>query len=346
MRPRTFKVRDVERLRALALRQHGVFTTADALACGWTPHWVAAARRAGDWTALYQGVWVETDWFRRLDKEARHLCALRARLLAQDGEWWASRRSAALVHGLPLLGEPPASPQIVGPLHETRARGRNRAEQRAPLPLSHRAEVEGVSVTSMPRTVVDVARTSSFTEALMCCERALQLGMSAEEVAAVARLLSRWPGGRQALEVVAFADPRSESALESVSRAAFRRLGLPMPECQVEIWHDGRFLGRSDFFWREANLVGEADGALKYARSGPAGTGQDPVLVLLAEKEREGGFRDVGLEVVRWGWHDALHATPEFEARIRHGLERGTRHVLLPGVSFRQAGLSAVRRSA
>ncbi len=327
---------DLDELREKAGSQHGAFTTTDALACGWTPYWVAQARADMVWTSMYRGVWVEAAWYANLkDPRLRHLCQVHARLLAQDGTWWASRSSAALVHSLPLLGDPPAKPLLVAPLHETLARARNGSEQLSPLPLDDRDVVDGINVTSLARTVVDVARRDSFASALMCCEAALRRGQNTSELLAVADRLAKWPGGRKALQVVTFADALSESPLESLSRAAFRRCRLPQPEQQVEIWADGKFVARVDFLWREANLVGEADGAQKYGKNDPQDRPHDPVQVLLAEKDREGRMRDLGLEVVRWGWDHALRPEPLLADRVRSGLERGARLQLRRGVELR-----------
>jgi hypothetical protein len=67
-----------------------------------------------------------------------------------------------------------------------------------------------------------------------------------------------------ARRVVAFADARAESPLESISRLRMREHGVPAPEPQVEIWIDGRFAGRVDFYWDEYGVIGEADGWGKY----------------------------------------------------------------------------------
>ena len=57
---------------------------------------------------------------------------------------------------------------------------------------------------------------------------------------------------------------------------------------------DGRFIGRVDFWWRHAGVIGECDGRLKYTDRAD----------LYAEKRREDALRELGLTVVRWGWQD------------------------------------------
>jgi len=101
---------------------------------------------------------------------------------------------------------------------------------------------------------------------------------------------------------MAFADGRSESVGESRSRVAIARAGLPAPDLQVE-WYaaaDGRFLGRSDFGWRERRTVGEFDGRIKYGRLVPPG--RQPGDVVFQEKRREDLIRGEGITVVRWTW--------------------------------------------
>jgi hypothetical protein len=93
-----------------------------------------------------------------------------------------------------------------------------------------------------------------------------------------------------------------------------RRLGLPRPVLQAEIGDEhGRFVTRTDFYWPEFGVVGEADGAAKYSTAA----------VIRSERQSEAIMRDLGLIVVRWGWHDALR----FEVtahRLRASFDRGT----------------------
>lgn len=118
--------------------------------------------------------------------------------------------------------------------------------------------------------------------------------------------------------MVAFADGRAENAFESISRLAFRTLGLPVPEPQVEVWVGSHRLARVDFLWREHLVVGEADGKKKYT------TVQD----LYAEKRREEGLRNLGLEVVRRDWDAALHPDDDLHHAIARSLSRGLLNTL------------------
>ena len=80
------------------------------------------------------------------------------------------------------------------------------------------------------------------------------------------------------------------------SRAiAFDRDGLPAPASRSKI-HDAGLVGFADFLWADHATIGEFDGRLKY--EGRLGVHE----TLYAEKRREDRLRDIGFQVVRFGW--------------------------------------------
>jgi hypothetical protein len=104
-----------------------------------------------------------------------------------------------------------------------------------------------------------------------------------------------------ARRAVTFANGASESVGESRLRVAIHELGFPPPLLQ-ELFRDehGRPLGRVDYWWPGANVIGEFDGLVKYR-----GTLGEPVEVLIAEKRREDRLRALtGATVVRVTWRD------------------------------------------
>lgn len=123
-------------------------------------------------------------------------------------------------------------------------------------------------------------------------------------------------GVRRAAEVVRVADPSSESALESISRVAMHFEGLPAPRTQVVIGS-----ARVDFYWEEFGVIGEADGIGKYVSGGAELTEG----IVRAEKRREARLFDLGFEVVRWGWREAMESAVlarRLRAAFRRGAER------------------------
>lgn len=99
-----------------------------------------------------------------------------------------------------------------------------------------------------------------------------------------------------------FADARSESPLESASRALIHQLGFQAPTPQVTISTDeGTF--RVDLAWLGEGIVGEVDGRMKYYDDAALNS-RDPRDVAYAEKRRRDALDRRGWTVVRWGYRE------------------------------------------
>ena len=188
----------------------------------------------------------------------------------------------------------------------------------ANLPPDHVVSYRGVPLTSVPRTVIDLARVLPFGEGVAVADSALHAGLTSKAaLAAVIADCPRWPGLQRAREVTAFSDARSESVLESLSRAAFRQAGLPPPDLQVWVGDDGEIIGRADFLWRPYRTIGEADGAFKY---------QTPARAR-AQLERDARLRAAGYEVVHFTWAQITRVPAQVVDSIRVAFSRGARSV-------------------
>lgn len=164
--------------------------------------------------------------------------------------------------------------------------------------------VDGVRVTTLARTVFDLARSLSFEWGVMACDAALRQGLDRAILHAATRRHPRLRGAPRARQVAAFGNGLSESPAESLSRVQIVRAGLPVPELQHELFDsDGVFVARPDFLWPALHLAGEVDGKGKYGAM--LRPGQDPVDAIMAEKRREESIRQLGYWVVRWDWNMA-----------------------------------------
>ena len=173
----------------------------------------------------------------------------------------------------------------------------------ATLPPAHVAVVDGLPVTTLTRTVADLARTLPFEQAVAAGDRAAGRGLDFGHLEDVLGCMQQWPGVRQARRVADFLDGRAGSVGESVSRVRIGELGLPAPVLQHEVYDaDGTLIGRVDFAWLERRTIGEFDGRVKYGAL--LRPDQRPEDVLFAEKLREDALRDAGWQVVRWTWAD------------------------------------------
>jgi hypothetical protein len=309
-------------LAALADRQGGPFTTAQARVCGYDEDEVARLLRHGAWTRLRRGVYCDAVLLGGLDDRARHVMQLRALFLRLSGAAHVSHASAAVLHGLPLL-----EPRL-DVLHVTRpelAASRVDADVRhhaAGLPDQHLvpAGVEGLPVTTPARTAVDVARESDLPGAVVVCDGILQAGVTWAELDRTLDFCRDWPGARTAGRAVSLADAGAESPGESLTRLACLRGGLPQPQTQAVVRDRSGFVGRVDLLWEEHRTVAEFDGRVKYGvpETGGSGRGDE---VLWREKRREDRLREAGYEVVRVVWADLFDART-LSARVRRAFSR------------------------
>jgi hypothetical protein len=253
------------------------------------------------------------------DGASGHALQVAAVLARCDFPAVASHRSAALIHGLDLIGTQPA-----GAVTVTRAPGArgSRSLRRgvtlhtAALPADHVVVRHGLRFTSVARTVVDLARTCSFREGVVVADSALRTRQTGlPELLAVLAGCERWPGIRRARDVVAFSDHRSESALESIGRVVFHEYDLPAPVLQVRVGGNGAVIGRADYLWRRYSTIAEADGAIKYADPGRA----------IAQLERDTRLREAGFEVIHFTWREIMMAPWQVADRVRAALCRESR---------------------
>jgi hypothetical protein len=268
-------------------------------------------------TVVRRGAYVPSADRRLDDAVARHALTVRAAIRTMSPHAVVSHVSAAALHGLVLWDVP------LDRVHVTRNRcsgGRRTTVlhvHTAGLDVDEVVEVDGVAVTSVPRTLADLARTLPFEQALVVADAALHGHRTtpAAFAEAVARAAGR-EGSPPARRVVAAADPRAESPGETRSRVAIARARIPPPVLQ----HDVPELGvRTDFYWEEFRTVGEFDGKAKYGRD--LRPGQDPGEAVYREKRREDALRDLGLQVVRWTW-DELSPFDAPAARLRRAFAR------------------------
>ncbi len=207
-----------------------------------------------------------------------------------------SRRSAAVIHGLPLLGRLPESIH-----HLPRGDpGREVVERR------------GLLVTSVARTVADIAGRASLMDGVVAADAALSRGpfgdreplARREQLLHAATCIEDPEQRRRVQEALEFADGEAESPLESVSRVSLALAGAPPPRLQQELGDLLGFRAKLDFVWPELGLVGEADGAVKYLHPATMG-GRSAREVNARQRERQRLIESMGFRVIRWGWATA-----------------------------------------
>jgi hypothetical protein len=245
-----------------------------------------------------------------------------------------SHVSAAVLHGLWLHDVDLTEVHLTRPGH---GGGRVHPGQRVhtgQLDLADVVTLAGCRVTSLARTVVDLARTLPYTSAVVVADAALRC--EACDPAAVVRCMIAataargHPAARRALAV---ADGRSESVGETRTRLALLAAGFPPPELQPEIYDEnGRFVGRPDLAYVQAGVLIEFDGKIKYQRAliGDA----DVTEVILREKRREERLAELGWLTIRVTWSD-LADPAALAARISRAIAARRRLVAAGGIRGR-----------
>jgi hypothetical protein len=306
----------------------GVRTTAELLSSGLSAGQIRRLVRQGDLRLLRPGIYASAGTVTALvghprDEKARQvgeqLLGLAAALAASGAQSAGSHRCAARLYGLGLVGREAGSA-----IEITRAPGGRGSRSgrlgvqvhSAALPAQHLVSYRGVLLTSVPRTVIDLARTLPFAEAVAVADSALYKRLTSKTALdAIIADCPRWPGLQRAREVTAFSDARSESVLESLGRAAFHQFGLPPPDLQVYVGNDDEVIGRVDFLWRRYRTIGEADGAMKYETPGRA----------RAQLERDARLRAAGYEVVHFTWPEITRLPAQVVGSIQVAFRRGSR---------------------
>lgn len=212
-----------------------------------------------------------------------------------------SHQSAALIHGLQLF--PGLPDKVTLTRSPARRSGRHPAASlsfhTAELPADHVTRRLGVAVTSVPRTVVDLARVSTFMSAVVTADSALRADATTKQAMhSVCAACRGWPGIKRARQAVEFSDPAAESVLESCARVVFAQHDLEPPELQRTVTGPD-FRYSVDFYWAAHNVIAEADGEVKYA---------DPRRAL-RQLGRDQQLRDLGYKVVHFTWRE-LHREP------------------------------------
>lgn len=294
----------------LALAQGLVVSTGQLLAAGYSASRIHRLARRGGWTRCGSGVLApieraELESGDALDVRLRRHCLHAAGALLRRPGHLAAGASVAIMHGLPVLAVPDL-PQLIAAAPATTGRRAGAQVRRGDPPAADRADWFGAPVLGVAAGVVDLACLDP-AGGLMAADAALHEHLLTEPrlAAAVAGAVGR-RGSRRAQEVLALADARIESPLESLTHLALHDAGFPAPELQSWLTAaDGRRY-RVDFYWPEPKLILEADGLGKYRTAGPG-----------EEKRRERALRRAGYQVERVIWSDIVDTWSETAAALR-----------------------------
>ena len=230
------------------------------------------------------------------------------RTLAQlRPSWVLCGPTAALMHGLPVsYRELNAIHLAVAPSSHTRSTN---------LLVRHTPEStqsvirDGVLVTPLEQTVIDCARWLDFSHPLALADAALHQGLcTLDDLNACAcNYGAHRHGATNALDVLRFADARSESGGESICRGIMIEENFMIPELQYPVENPlepGRCF-YADYAWLLATvlMLGEFDGLIKYTDPTMLRNGSLEATVR-AERTRESLLTIHGHPVIRFTYDD------------------------------------------
>lgn len=284
--------------------------------------------RAGTLARLRSGAYVDPDAWEAAPPEQRIL--LRAHAVAARATHAPVfvATTAAAAWGLPLLrvGDDRVHVAQRGAGHKSRGD----VVRHALAIGDDLAERHGLVVTSLARTLFDVARLTRVETALAAVDGGLRAvawrgpgrydddaaEALRESLETMADAAGPARGIRQARFVIAFADGRAQLPGESVSRLWMHRVRAEAPVLQTEVRvRDGR-RAYPDFAWPRRRRFGEFDGDGKYVDPGMTG-GRSIRETLRDQRARESAVTEAtGWLPVRWGW-ERLASLTAFAAFLR-----------------------------
>lgn len=258
---------------------------------------------------------------------------IRAAVLSTGSAAVVSHESAGVVHGLWLPH--PVSPHV----HVTESGGIDRPHtgvrvHQSRLPADLVTAVDGLRVTTVARTGVDLGRGRTLPEAMVAIDgaaRALAIassptaaaalrgpdrdGLSERSIGALATAFESvrsWPGSVVVRTAIQLAEPACESPFESRSRGWMVEARLPPPYVAFPVRGASGAWYVADFAWPERRLLGEADGTGKYGVSD-----REVVTSVRQERRRQRDLEDAGWTVIRW---DSTESGATVLARLRRAL--------------------------
>ncbi|HEY0249460.1 MAG TPA: hypothetical protein VGC45_14490 [Gryllotalpicola sp.] len=247
-----------------------------------------------------------------------------------------SHLSAVAIHGLPHLGLWPAAVEILEPAGSRRRSKRGVIVHRAELAEDEIEEWGGFFVTSVARTIADLARAGEVMATVVALDHAIgpratpDQAVTKDAISAIVEAQGAW-GAARALALVDFADARSGSPGESGSRVRFAELGFEAPELQFRHPLPAGGYYDSDFRWKRSRrgrpLVGEFDGLGKYLKEEYLGR-LTPGEAVVKEKRREDVIRSLdGSDFMRWGMPEVIEPRLLAALAIHHGVPRAPRRL-------------------
>ena len=303
-------------LSDLASQQHGVVAAPQLLGLGYSRQEIAGRVRQGRLTPVHAGIYAVGH--RALSRDGRWMAAV----LAGGGDALLSHRDAVALWEVGDFTGPRI--EITVPGLGSRHRSGIRFHRTRRLSEIERATVRSIPVTSVERTIIDVAASlppRRVREIYLEAERRRLLDLELLSHLAHQSVFRRGVGSvRRLLREDTRTLARTRSALEVQFLDFCREEGMPEPE--VNVWLHGYLV---DAYWPQAGLVVELDG-YEYHRGRGA---------FERDRERIGDLRLAGITVIPIT-HRRLTRQRRRVAEILHKATRAA-----PGLAAAEADIAS-----
>lgn len=278
-------------------------------------------------------LYVRSSYWSSLNKADAHLHLVRS-LARLHPQWIFSYSSAALLHGLDV------SYKILDTVHiMTSVESHSRDAQGIRHHFMHSGlsnevqSIDGIRVTTLPRTVFDCSRYFPFELSLGIVDSALRnSALTPFYLLVFCDGKKKFRGVREARTAISYGNDLSENGGESFARARMISMGFAAPQLQKEFTdHITKQRYRADYVWTRSDgttLIGEYHGMQKYID--PSMTkGKSLMKILSAETKRRSRISVNNTEVLDFdyedvsNWHHFLRLLEQYRVPKRPGAHIG-----------------------
>ena len=243
------------------------------------------------WLRLFRDVYVHRD----LAVTHRTLCQAVALILPAGTA--ISGASAAYLHGADAL-DADGQVEVTVPRKLRMTAYESVTVRYSELAPGDVVGLDGVQLTSPPRTAYDLARTRPLHEAVVGVDAMVHAcGLPIDAIARYAKPRAHWHGAGSLGEVLALATAGAESPMETRLRLVLIASGLPAPTLQHRVRDGtGRVVARLDMAYVDAQLGIDYDGGCHW----------DPAAVR-RDLRRQNALHALGWTLLRFTAADVLH---------------------------------------
>jgi very-short-patch-repair endonuclease len=287
-------------IASVAARQHGVVALYQLIQIGLKAEAVRKRVQAGRLHPIHRGVYAVGH--KLLTIKGRYMAAT---LACGEGAL-LSHRSAGDLHGL-LNARTWRAIDVATPTRAGRRRDGIAVHDGKRLTPVDCARVDGIPVTAVPRTLLDLAEATTQRELQRAIERAVTLKLF--DLTAIDELLSRSNGRRGAHKlqkaIAAYDDAPTRNELERALLEICVAANLPRPEVNARV-----DLYEVDFLWRAQRLIVETDGFETHGTR----------MAIERDHRRDRRLRKLGWRVERFTWREVMHEPEHVAAELRDWL--------------------------